>query len=306
MSAPALDVQPRRDADTQGLVFGFIGVLIFSFSMPFTRIAVRDLDPTFVGLGRALVAAALSGGLLFITRQRIPTRAQFVRIGVTALGVVIGFPLFSAWATRYVEASHASIVNALAPLATATFAVLVSGDRPSARFWLAAIIGSGTVIAFILFQSGVAVGIGDLAMLAAVAFVAMGYVAGGRLSGEIGSWQTICWANVISVPFLIWPVWSAAPAQLADVSTASWVAFGYVSVFSMFLGFIAWYRGLALGGIPRVSQVQLIQAFLSITWSGLLLGEHITPLMLVAAGVVVAMIAVARSATISKRSRAAD
>ena len=116
--------QPREAA---GFAFGLLGVLIFSFSFPMTRLSVAEMNPTFVALGRALVAASLSGLLLVITRQPVPTRAQFGRLAVVALGVVVGWPLFSAWASRFVNASHSAVVNALLPLATATLGALVSG-----------------------------------------------------------------------------------------------------------------------------------------------------------------------------------
>ncbi len=288
-------------SETLGYLFGFIGVFIFSFSLPFTRVAVKELDPTFVGLGRAMIAAVLSATVLLVTRQPVPTRQQFGRLAIVALGVVVGFPLFSAFALRYVPAAHGAIVNALMPLATAILGTIVSHERPSPLFWVAAIIGSFTVIIYVLLTSGSHIETGDLAMLGAVALGSIGYVSGARMSKHIGSWQTICWANVISAPILLIPViWSAghnAPAP----SINAWLAFGYLGVFSMFLGFFAWYRGLAMGGIARVSQVQLIQAFLTILWSGLLLGEHITPLMIVAALIVVAAIFVARRAPIRAR-----
>ncbi len=285
-------------SETLGYIFGFLGVFIFSFSLPFTRVAVRELDPTFVGLGRALIAALLSIVALVVTRQPIPARRHFRGLVITAFGVVVGFPLFSAIAMRFVPSAHGAIVNALMPLATAILGAVVARERPSPLFWAAALIGSLTVIGFVLISSGTHVELGDLAMLGAVALGAVGYVAGARMSKQIGSWQTICWANVIAAPFLIPPViWSAGNNAL-NPSPQAWLAFAYLGVFSMFLGFFAWYRGLAIGGIARVSQIQLIQAFLTIMWSGLLLGEHITPLMLIAALIVVAAIFVARRAPI--------
>ena len=291
--------QPREAA---GFAFGLLGVLIFSFSFPMTRLSVAEMNPTFVALGRALVAASLSGLLLVITRQPLPTRAQFGRLAVVALGVVVGWPLFSAWASRFVNASHSAVVNALLPLATATLGALVSGDRPAPKFWAAAAVASMTVMAFILISSGQLIEIGDLAMLGAVVLGSIGYVSGARMSAQIGSWQTICWANVVAAPFLVIPVMLTAPADPAAVSTTAWLAFLYLGVFSMFLGFFAWYRGLALGGIARVSQIQQVQTFLTITWSWLLLGETITPFMIIAAVIVVAMIFVARSAPIRRHA----
>jgi drug/metabolite transporter (DMT)-like permease len=157
-------------------------------------------------------------------------------------------------------------------------------------------------MAFILISSGQSIEIGDLAMLGAVALGSVGYVSGARMSAQIGAWQTICWANVVAAPFLVIPVLLTMPADAAAVSTTAWGAFLYLGVFSMFLGFFAWYHGLALGGIARVSQIQQLQTFLTITWSWLLLGETITPFMIFAAVLVVAMIFVARSAPIRRRA----
>jgi drug/metabolite transporter (DMT)-like permease len=298
MSTTTNSTSSRIGKETLGFIFGFIGVLCFSFSLPFTRVAVLELDPTFVGLGRALLAAALSAFFLLVKKQPVPTRRQLIRIAVVALGVVFGFPLFSAWALKFVPSAHGAIINALLPLMTAVFSVAISKDKPSWIFWFAAIVGSLTVIVFILVRSGTHIELGDFAMLAAVALGALGYVMGGRMSKEIGSWQTICWANVISVPVLIFPVGTVIAQKGLNASPQAWLAFVYLGAVSMCLGFFAWYRGLALGGITRVSQVQLLQAFLTILWSGLLLGETITPLMWVAALIVVTMIFVARKAPI--------
>lgn len=289
-----------RSPETIGYFFGFLGVFIFSFSLPFTRVAVKELDPTFVGLGRAMIAATLSAIALIATRQPLPTRKQVGGLAITALGVVVGFPLFSAIALRFVPAAHGAIVNALLPLATAVLGAIVSRERPSPLFWVAAFIGSMTVVGFVLISSGTHIELGDLAMLGAVLLGCVGYVGGARMSRQIGSWQTICWANVISAPILLIPVIWSAQYNNPNPSPQAWLAFGYLGVFSMFLGFFAWYRGLAIGGIARVSQVQLLQAFFTILWSGLLLGEHIIPLMWIAAIIVVAAIFVARKAPIGK------
>jgi drug/metabolite transporter (DMT)-like permease len=297
----ALDTQRLHSNETAGLIFGFIGVLIFSFSLPLTRLAVHDLDPTFVGLGRALLAAALAAPCVLFGRLRLPTRRQWMRLGVVALGVVVGFPIFSAWALRSMPAAHGSVISALLPLTTAVLGALLGGDRPAPRFWVASLIGSLTVVAFVFMASGESIAVGDLAMLGAVLLGAVGYVEGGRLAKELGGWQTICWANLLSAPLLIWPVGAVVLQNGLSASPAAWLAFAYLGGFSMFLGFFAWYHGLAIGGITRVSQVQLVQPLLSIAWSAMLLGEALTPLMLGAALVVIVCIAVVRKAPIHKR-----
>lgn len=290
----------RLSAETRGFIYGFIGVVIFSLTLPVTRIAVMELDPTFVGLGRALVAAVCAIALLVITRQPVPTRRQFRRLAVVASGVVIGFPLLSAWALRQVPAAHGAIIVGLLPLATAVVGVLWDKDRPAPSFWLAAVIGAGTVVGFVLISGETGFAAGDLALLGAVLAGSVGYVEGGRLSREIGSWQTICWALVVGAPLLTIPVGIVAAQTGLQASAGAWLAFLYVSLFSMFIGFFAWYRGLALGGIARVGQVQLLQAFLTIGWSALLLHEAITPLMFLAAAIVIAMIAIIRRAPIQR------
>lgn len=285
--------------EARGYVWGFLGVLAFSFSLPFTRYAVRELDPIFITCGRATIAAVISILSLWLTKQPVPSRAIFGRVGIVAFGVVLGFPLFSALALRSLPAGHSSIVIALMPLATAVGGALLQHQRPAPMFWLAAMLGSAIVIGFILLSSGNGIEWADVALLGAVLLGSMGYVEGGRLSGIIGSWQTICWVNVVSLPFMIGPTLWYAPTL--PVSLPVWLAFGYLGAVSMCLGFFAWYRGLALGGIARVSQVQLIQAFLSIIWAGALLNEVITPGMWVAVTLVIACIFVARKAPIHAR-----
>lgn len=193
-------------------------------------------------------------------------------------------------------------MNGLLPMAVAIVSALWDGDRPAPLFWVAALIGSGTVIGFVLFSSSEGLVAGDLAMLGAVIIASIGYVEGGRMSREMGSWQTICWALIVSFPFIIIPVANSVVQNGLNASPTAWLGFAYTCVFSMFLGFFAWYRGLALGGIARVGQVQLIQAFLTIIWSGLFLGEQITPLMLGAAAVVIGMIAIIRRVPIQKKA----
>lgn len=294
----AATTERKLSDETLGFVLGFVGVLIFSLSLPLTRLAVRDFDPTFVGLGRALVAAVLAGIALLVTRQSVPTWSRLGRLAVIALGAVIGFPVFLSWALRSLPAAHGSVVTAVLPLATAVLSAIVSRERPAPLFWLAAVVGSATVFVFIIAASGTGIATGDLVLLGAVALAAIGYVEGARLARELGSWQTICWATLISAPVLVWPVGAIAWRDGLAASPQAWLAFLYLGVFSMFIGYIAWYRGLALGGTARVSQVQLIQAPIAILWSALLLGETITPLMLVAALIVLGCIVVARRAPI--------
>jgi drug/metabolite transporter (DMT)-like permease len=264
----------------KGLLLGLVGVAIFALTLPMTRLAVGAseaplMSGVFVALGRASVAAALSAMFLLATRAPLPGRQDWWPLVLTSGGVVFGFPLFTSIAMRHVEAVHASVVVGVLPLATALVGALLHRQRPSAGFWLCAALGSGLVVAFTVLRSGAAGGmqVADLLLLAAMACAAMGYAEGARLSQRMRAEHVICWALVIAspitLPLALWtrPV-TALPAS-------AWWAFGYVAVFSMWIGFFAWYRGLALGGTVRVSQVQLVQPFLSMLFAVPLLGEHL-------------------------------
>lgn len=291
--------RPRISSTTAGWLYGLIGMLSFSLTLPATRLAVADLDPTFVGLGRALVAAVLSAILLSLTQQPAPSRAQIRSLMLVAAGVVVGFPVLSAWALRVVPASHGAIMLGLLPLATVVAGVLRAGDRPSRGFWLASIAGSSVVVVFAFVTGGGHVQVADLALLVAVVAAAIGYAEGARLAREIGSWQVICWALLVAAPFLLIPF---AVTLIAGVhgSPSAWIGFGYVSVVSMFLGFFAWYRGLALGGVARVGQVQLLQPFFTIAASAVFLNEQITPATILVAVLVAVIVALGRNARVDR------
>lgn len=278
----------------RGLAWGFLGVLAFSATLPATRLAVAALDPSFVGLGRALVAAVLAAALLAATRSPFPRRATWPGLAVVALGVVAGFPLLTAWAMRHVPASHGAVVVGLLPLATAVAGALLAHERPSRRFWACAVAGSAVVVGYALWKGGGLLHVADLLLVGAVIAAAIGYAEGARLARELGSWQVISWALVLAAPFLAIPTWHAATG-LGDVPWTAWAGFAYVAVVSAYVGFFAWYRGLAEGGIAAVGQVQLLQPFLTIFLSVLLLGEALDPATFVAAGLVILAIALGRS-----------
>jgi drug/metabolite transporter (DMT)-like permease len=261
----------------RGLLAGGIGVLVFSWTLPATRLAVPELGGTFVGLGRALVAAALAAAYLAWSRPPMPPRDAWASLALVAAGVVVGFPLLSALAMGHVPASHGAVLTGALPLATAAAAVLRAGERPGLRFWLAAVGGFAAVVTFALLEGGGRAGPGDLLLLGAVAAAGLGYAEGGRLARTMGGGPVVAWALVLSAPFLAVPVWLAARDLPPAPSAGAWLAFGYVSAFSMFLGFFAWYRGLALGGVARVGQLQLAQPVLTLLWSALLLGEPLRP-----------------------------
>ena len=269
----ALPATPRA-----GLLWGLLGVLAFSFTVPFTRVAVGGLSPLFIGSGRAVVAAALAAAALALTRSRLPTGRQWARLTVVGCGVVVGFPLLTSYALTTAPASHGAVVIALLPAATAVTAVLRGHERPPAAFWLASAAGALATVAVASAQEG---GLGtlhlaDLLLFAAVLAGAVGYAEGGLLARELGAWQTVSWALVLCAPLMTLLTVLATADGTPSASPAQWAAFGYLGVVSMFLGFFAWYRGLAIGPMARVSQVQLVQPVLSLGWAALLLGERLT------------------------------
>jgi drug/metabolite transporter (DMT)-like permease len=270
-------------------VWGGFGVLAFSFSLPATRLAVEDLSPTVVGLGRALIAAALAAALLTLRREPLPARRDMPRLLLTGLGVIIGFPLFSSLALRELSAAHASVIVGPLPVATAIFAVTQGGERPGRGFWAAALAGLVAVLAFAATQGATGLAIADVYVLIAVALGGFGYAEGATLSRRYGGWQVICWALVLIAPFLV-PVVAVSAAGGLDASPEAWLGFAYVSLVSMFFGFFAWYRGLALGGIARIGQLQLAQPVLTLVWAALLLGEPVDAATVAAASSVLACV----------------
>jgi drug/metabolite transporter (DMT)-like permease len=282
-----------------GFVYGFLGVLIFSLTLPATRIAVSGFDPVFVGLGRAIVAAGLSLILLVVTRQTIPPMRSLPSFCIVVAGVVIGFPLLSAIAMRDAPASYGAVITGLLPLSTALCGVWRAGERPSVQFWIFAGLGSALIVGFALLSGSGTIRLADLALLGAVAAAGLGYAEGAVLSRTFGSWQVICWSLILSAPMLLPVVWQHAPSNFSSVSFGAILGFLYVSIFSMFLGFFAWYRGLSLGGVARVGQVQLLQPFLTILASALFLDEHLTIATLVFATGVIACVALGKRTQIT-------
>lgn len=266
----------QAQKELKGFAYGFLGVLIFSLTLPATKIAVSVFDPVFVGLGRAIVAAGLSLILLVVTRQSIPPLRFLPNFCIVVIGVVIGFPLLSAIAMRDAPASYGAVITGLLPLSTALCGVWRAGERPSVQFWIFAGLGSALIVGFALLSGSGTIRLADLALLGAVAAAGLGYAEGAVLSRTFGSWQVICWSLILSTPMLFPIVAQHAPPDFSSVSSGAVMGFLYVSIFSMFLGFFAWYRGLSLGGVARVGQVQLLQPFLTILASALFLDEHLT------------------------------
>lgn len=280
----------------QSTILGTLGVAGFSLTLPATRLAVAELDPTFVGLGRAIIAALMAGVALAIFRAPRPVGMQWLRLCGTAIGVVIGFPFLSAWAMTTVPAAHGAVVVGLLPLSTALFGAWLAGERQRLLFWASTIVGSVTIAFFSLSSGEGSFQSGDILLLGAVIAAGFGYAEGARLSRELGAWQTISWALVISAPILLVPALKTMPHNIASVSWQSLGGFAYVSAVSMFLAFVVWYKGLALGGIARIGQLQLLQPFLTILAASLLLHEMVSWKEALAALIVIACVLVGRSA----------
>ncbi|WP_404927463.1 DMT family transporter [Mesorhizobium sp. ORM16] len=269
------------DKTTSGWMSGFIGVLIFSGSLPATRVAVMDLDPTFLTSARAVIAALLGLALLLVFREKRPERHDLMSLVIVALGVVVGFPLLTALALKHVTSAHSIIFVGLLPLATAIFGVLRGGERPRPAFWLFSCLGSALVGGFALAQGMTASPVGDALMLAAIIVCGLGYAEGAALSRRLGGWQVICWALVLSLPVMLVLTVVTLPPSFATVGTNAWIGLAYVSLFSMLIGFVFWYRGLAQGGIAAVGQLQLLQPFFGLALAASLLHEQVSPLMVV-------------------------
>ncbi|MGZ0039546.1 DMT family transporter [Paenibacillus ottowii] len=272
---------------TNGWINGFLGVLFFSGSLPATRLAVMDFDPLFLTVCRAAIAGVLAGGLLLIFRQQRPVRNEILPLMLVALCVVVGFPLLTALALQYVTSAHAIIYIGLLPLSTAIFGVLRGGERPQPIFWVLSTLGSCLVAGFALANGATSSPIGDGLMLASIIVCGYGYAEGARLSRRLGGWQVISWALFISLPVMLLLSLDQMPPSWDHIHASSFLSLAYVSLFSMLIGFVFWYRGLAQGGIAAVSQLQLLQPFFGLLLSALVLHESIGwPIFFVNMGVV--------------------
>jgi drug/metabolite transporter (DMT)-like permease len=260
----------------RGFGWGILGIVIFGLTLPSTRLAVAELDPLFVSIGRTVIAAIVAIPILLFAKAPWPDRRTVAKLVITAAGVVIGFPVFSAIAMQWAPASHGAVVLGALPIATAMMGIFIAGERPSLRFWLWSLAGSAAVISFALWNSGDELHRADILLVLAVLSASAGYALGGELSRRLGGWQVICWALVIALPLTL-PIflWLVSGTRLS-ASYPAWTGFLYLALMSQLVGFFAWNKGLALGGIAKVGQVQLLQIFVTILASALLLGEHVT------------------------------
>jgi len=283
------------DRTTEGWGSGLLGVVIFSGSLPATRVAVGDFSPLFLTSARAAIAALLGAAFLVILRQARPTRGDLGSLIVVALGVVVGFPLLTALALQHITSAHSIVFIGLLPLATAIFGVLRGGERPKPAFWLFSSLGGAAVAGFALLHYGAAGSlVGGLLMMAAVLLCGLGYAEGAALSRRLGGWQVISWALLLALPAMAVLALITMPESWDGIGAPAWLGLAYVSIFSMLVGFVFWYRGLALGGIAGVGQLQLLQPFFGLALAGLLLHEPVASTMIAVTGFVVLCVAGAK------------
>ncbi|WP_460686174.1 DMT family transporter [Niabella aquatica] len=276
-----------KENAAQGWLNGLIGVILFSGSLPATRIAVLEFNPLFLTAVRASIAGILALMTLFVFKEKRPARNQVFPLAIVAIGVVVGFPLLSALALQYITSAHSIIFIGILPIATAIFGIIRGGERPRPVFWAFSVAGSLLVAGYAAAQGLTASPLGDILMLGAVILCGLGYAEGAKLTKTLGGWQVISWALILSLPVMLPLAFVYIPSSFGDVSTGAWAGLAYVSLFSMFIGFIFWYRGLAQGGTATVGQLQLLQPFLGLALAAYLLHEKVYIGMLaVTAGVI--------------------
>jgi drug/metabolite transporter (DMT)-like permease len=302
MSSPSLSHPSSAtwSRERLGLLLGFIGMAIFGGTLPATRIAVSAIDPIALTAARTAIAGLCSLALLIVLRRPPPPRRLWFPLAVVMLCISVMFPLLMALAVQTVDASHGGVVLGILPVATALVAVLITHERPKPLFWIASMVGAALVVAFALRQGGGALSSGDLLLLAAVAVSAIGYAFSGRLTADMPGWEVISWVLVMALPISLPAAVFTLPADLTDIPLKPWLALFYVALFSQWIGFFAWNAGMAMGGIARVSQVQLLQPFITFALAALFNGETITLQILLFATAVVATVA------ISTRTRRRD
>lgn len=279
-----------------GLMLGAVGVVIFGGTLPFTRLAVAGLDPWFVTVGRAAIAGILAALVLIATRRRLPDGRSLRILALISVCLVAGFPAFSALAMTRVEASHGGVVLGIMPLVTAVIAIRVAGERPAPAFWIAAIAGAVIVTGFALRDGVGGVGLGELWLAGTIVSGALGYALSGQLARRMPGWEVISWALVLALPFAVPAAILLWPSDTARVPASSWWGFAYVTLLSQYLAFFAWNAGLAMGGVSRVSQVQLLQIFVTLIIAGVLNQERIDALTWLVAALVVVIVHMASRA----------
>jgi drug/metabolite transporter (DMT)-like permease len=298
-----LEAPPQRirraipNTASAGIALAAGGVLMFSLSLPMTKIALRSMSPAFTAMGRAVIAGTLGSVALAVTKTARPTKVQVRRLLFVVGGVIFGWPLLLAYALHRVPSNHGAIVTGLLPLATAGFAVALAGERPSLRYWLCSLVGLLAVSAYALRSGGGSLHLADLLLLLAVIASAVGYAEGAKLARQMSGWRVISWALVIALPATI-PAAIATSGGIEKATIGQLGAFAYIGVVSMFLGFFAWYAGLARAGIARGGQIQLAQPVLSLIWAWPMLGERPDIAGFLTAAIVIGAVAIGRNSVI--------
>ena len=276
--------------ETKGMLIGFIGILIFSLTLPVSKIAILSFDPYFIAFGRATLAGTVALAYLLYKKEIMPSKADFAKFVVIALGVVFGFPIFTTVAMTEGSSSHGAVILGMMPLATTVIGVIRFKERPSLGFWLVSLLGAALVVVYALLKSsGSFTYVDGLLVLGGIS-ACVGYVQGGELSRKMNPRSVISWALVISLPVNIVMSYVTFNTQYVHAGPIAWTSFLYLSLFSMFIGFFFWYEGLAVGGIARVSQVQLLQPFCTLVVASVLLGDSLTIMNLFFAFLVVSTV----------------
>ena len=284
--------------ETKGMLIGFVGISIFSLTLPFTQMAVNEMSPFFVAFARASIAGICALILLIFTKSKFPNKIQIRRLIIIVIGVIYGFPIFTSIAMKTLPSSHSGIVLGILPLAMSLFAAIKYKEKPSSSFWMISIFGTFIVISYTFIDNNGSLMIEDLWLLFAILFAAIGYSEGGTLAKEMGSIGVISWALVISLPINLFASYLFYEINYTSISIQAIISLTYVGLFSMFIGFFFWYKGIAIGGISRVGQVQLIQPFLTIVGAYFLTNEKITTLNILFAFMVLIVIIIGRKTKI--------
>ena len=284
--------------ETKGMLIGFVGISIFSLTLPFTQMAVNEMSPFFVAFARASIAGICALILLIFTKSKFPNKIQIRRLIIIVIGVIYGFPIFTSIAMKTLPSSHSGIVLGILPLAMSLFAAIKYKEKPSSSFWMISIFGTFIVISYTFIDNNGSLIIEDLWLLFAILFAAIGYSEGGTLAKEMGSIGVISWALVISLPINLFASYLFYEINYSSISFQAIISLTYVGLFSMFIGFFFWYKGIAIGGISRVGQVQLIQPFLTIVGAYFLTNEKITTLNILFAFMVLIVIIIGRKTKI--------
>jgi drug/metabolite transporter (DMT)-like permease len=283
-----LDVNLNKE--TKGMLIGFIGILIFSLTLPVSKIAVLSFNPYFIAFGRACLAGLFALAYLLYQQASLPSKTDLVKIAVIALGVVFGFPIFTTVAMQEGSSSHGAVILGMMPLATTVIGVIRFKERPSIGFWLVSILGAGLVMLYALLKSSGSLSYIDGLLVLGGICACIGYVEGGELSRKMNPRAVISWALLISLPINIVATYLTFSSAYWNADVIAWTSFVYLSLFPMYLGFFFWYEGLAIGGIARVSQVQLIQPFCTLLAASFFLGDSLTAMNMVFAFLVISTV----------------